>query len=201
MKALLGKYWGLYILGITVQCIVILAVMVRFLAPTNNLAKWLLDSIYDNTATPVGPNVFSFIIDWAEALSVVAVYIIFIPIFIAIMKARRQQALARVNIWAMDAIRKLTSPSNEESVTKKLDDWQQRLHSIIEGSDSVLADTRAIGDRLMPKVEKAVENLLKLENGLNNHTEPDELKSLLQTAVIAVKEISTSTYQSLYRSH
>ena len=215
MRSLLGKYWGLYAVGATIQCVVILAVSVRVLAPTNTVAKWLLNSIFDSTfsiggpgafefitdkAIVLGATIFTFIIDWAEVLSIAAVYIISIPSIMLIREAHRHQALTRVNTWAMDAIMKLTTTNSQPSATKKLEEWQQRLHSITEDSGTILADIRAIGNGLNSKMETAVENVAKLEDSFNNHTSPEELTGLLKSAVMAFREISVTTSQILTKS-
>lgn len=200
MRSVIGKFWALYLVGVIVQLAVVVVVLLRFFAPTNSMARYALNAIFDRTAILGGPVVFNFIIEWAEVLSITAVYIIVIPTLISVMENHRQQTLARVYIWAMDAILELTKSNNEESIVKQLDDWEKRLHNIIVKSNNALSNTRAIGNGLKPKIEKAVANLLKLENCFNNHTKPTDIKALLQTTVIALKEISTSTYNSFYHS-
>jgi hypothetical protein len=200
-RSLLGKYWFLYISGFTVQMVIAVAVLVPFFASTNYLAKWFFNFVNHWAATLGGPVIFNFIIDWAAVLSAVTVCMVVIPAFIAIMESRRKCALTRMHKWAMNAFLKLTTASTEESIEKKLADWDQRLRSIIAENDSALADARAISNGLKPKVKKAVDNLLKLEECINNHTETDDLSNLLQATVLTLKEISNITYHSLNQSH
>lgn len=201
LRSVLGRWWALYIVGITIQTVVIIAVLVRFLAPTSSIAKWILNFIYDSGTGLGGPAVFSFIIDWAEALSIAAVYIIFIPVFIRIIETHHKRTLNGIHNWLTDAIIKLTTASEEESVADKLADWKRRLRSIMTGSSSALARADALGNGLKPKMEKAIENLLKLEACINDHAEPAEVNNLLQTTVTAFKDISNLTYNSLYGPH
>ena len=165
------------------------------------MAKWFFDFFNNRAAALGGPAIFNFIIDWAVVLSATTVCVVVIPALMTIMESRRRLALNRMHKWAMDAFLKLARASMEESREKKLADWDQRLRSIIAENDSALADARAIRNGLKPKVKKAVDNLLKLEECIKNHTETDDLNNLLQSTVLTLKEISNITYNSLYQAH
>jgi hypothetical protein len=197
MRAFLGKYWPIYILGIGIQIIVIFTVLLRFLASNYSFASRILGFIFDKTDVLGGPAIFSFILDWAEVISITAVYIFTVPILFSIFENRRKQALTRIHLWAMDAIQKLTEASQEDSIFKQMNDWEERLHSIIEKSDDALADTKTIGNGLKPKVEKAVANLLKLEASFNYYPDMNRIRTLLLSTVITFREISKTAYDAL----
>jgi len=201
IRSALGKFWYFYLAGIIIQCIVILAILVRFFAPTNSFAKSLLGYIYDGWGAPFSTATFNFIINWADILCIAALYIVFIPTVIMIIKNHRRQALVRLHMWATDAVDKLTNGGYEGLTIKKNDNWENQLHNIIVNSDNALADTKAIGNGLKPKVEKVVKNLSKLEHCLNNPTDASDLKTLVLTTVMTFEDISTITYESLYHSH
>jgi hypothetical protein len=201
MRAVLGKYWPLYVLGISAQLAVILAILLRMCASNNSLASRLLDFIYNKTDVIGGPAIFGFLVDWAEVISIAAVYIIAVPILLTILQNRRKQALTRIHLWAMDALQKLMEASKEDSIFKQMNDWEERLHSIIEKSDDALADTKIIGNGIKPKVEKAVDNLLKLEDSFHYYPDVHRIRTLLLRTLITFREISTTAFDALNYSH
>jgi len=193
IKFVLGKYWWVVITGVAIQFIVIVTVLVRLFASTSDTAKWILDIIYNNSIFPFGSTFFSFVLEWAEVLSIVVVYIICVPIVILFMESRKRKALVNVNLWAREAIMKLTYPSRAESVVNQLNDWKQRLNSIIENSDNVKDNIKFIGNGLSPKVNKAVENVMELKDCINDYSEPSEIRELLHNTVTIFIDISNST--------
>ena len=216
-RSLSAKYWTPYIIAVAIQMIVVMAVMVRFFASTNPLANWFFNAILNTSVVLSSPPPFDFftedtivlhgiapfnlIIDWATAISATTVGLVVILVFLTVMESRRKNALARMHNWATDAVEKLTGSDTEESVGKKLVDWDQQLRSIIAENDNVLADARAVRNGLKPKVEKAVDNLLKLEECIHNHAETHDLANLLRATVITMQEISSITYNYLNQSH
>ena len=200
IRTALGKYWYFYVVGIILQFIVIITILIRFFAPTNNFTKSLLNYIYEGWSASFSTVIFNFIINWADALCFAALYIIFVPTVIMIIKNHRRQALVRLHMWATDAVDKLTNGGHEGLNLKKENNWEKQLHNIIANSDSALADTKAIGNGLKPKVERVVKNLSKLEHYLNNPADPSDLKSLVLTTVMTFEDISTITYESIYNS-
>jgi hypothetical protein len=197
IKSVLGKFWILYLFGAIVQSVIVIVVLLQFLAYTHSQARYLFNFIYDTLAAVGGSIALSFIIDWAEVLSITVVYIVFIPTFKAIMENRRKHALDRVHIWASDAVLELTRVSSEGTVEKNLADYEEKLRRIIDEGDNDIAGSITLDNELKPKVTQAVKNLLELEECFNNHTELDDIKALLQTTVISFKEISSSTYNSV----
>jgi hypothetical protein len=186
MKSLLGKYWAIYLAGVAVLGSVAVIVLVQIFRFTNGPAQWFFSYIGKWT---VASGAFNFIIDWAEFLIAAAAISVVVAALIEVREIRRKRALARVHKWARDAAAKLTSPSREISVAKRLADWKQRMMIIRIESGSALADARASGNGLESKVDKAVKTLLEFEDYLNDRTESADAKTSLKTTVSAFAEV------------
>ncbi len=186
MKALWGKYWALHLAGFSVLGFVAVAVLVQMYRLTFVPAQWFISHLSKWT---VASSAFSFIIDWAESLSVAAVILVAFAALIEVREIRRQRALARVHRWARDATAKLTRPSREISVAHRLADWKQRMLLIRIESYSALADARASGNGLEPKVDRAVKTLLEFEDYLNDRAGYADARTSLQTTVRAFTEV------------
>ncbi len=204
MRSVFGKYWALLLVGVSVQSVVNIAVLVQILGLTNSLAQLCFNLINDWAPTLSAASVasavvaaFITIIDWAPTLSAAAAASAVVAVSMTIIESRRRnQSLGMVRNWAADAVLKLTTASKEESVAKRLADWEERLQIIETESGSALASARAIGGSLEPKVNKAVKTLLEFEDYFGNHAEPDDVKALLKTTVITFKEVINSTSDS-----
>ncbi len=204
MRLVFGKYWALLLAGIAVQSVVNIAVLVQILGLTNSLAQRCVNLIIDWAPTLSVAGVASAVVaafmtinDWAPALSAAAAASAVVGVSMTIIESRRRnQALGMVRNWAADAVLKLTTASKEESVAKKLADWEERLQIIETESGSALANARAFGGSLEPEVNKAVKTLLEFEDCFGNHAEPDDVKALLNTTVITFKEVINSTSDS-----
>ena len=204
MRSVFGKYWALLLVGVSVQSIVNIAVLVQILGLTSYLAQRCFNLINDWAPTLSAASVasavvaaFMTIIDWAPTLSAAAAASAVVAVSMTIIESRRRnQALGRVRNWAADAVLKLTTASKEESVAKRLADWEERLQIVESESASALANARAIGGSLEPKVNKAVKTLLEFEDCFGNHAEIDHVKALLKTTVTTFKEVINSTSDS-----
>jgi hypothetical protein len=185
MKSVLGRYRTIFWVGAAMQVFIVAIVLLRFLVPTNSLLLWLFD----------------FIIHRIEVLSGVIICLVVIPTVMRVKEIRQQQALARVNIWAEEALIKLTGTSLKGSAAGKMADWEQRLKSLIAESENVLADTRTARNGLKPKVDKVLVNLLKLEESFQSRSGPDALKALLQNTIKAFQDLKTFTSGPHDRSH
>ena len=186
MKALLGKYWALYLASVAVLSCVVITVLVQIFKFTNGPAQWFFSYISKWT---VASSTFNFIIDWAESLSAAAAISVVFTALMEVREIRRKRALARVHKWARDAAAKLTSSSREISVAKRMADWERRMMIIRLESASALADARAFGNGLESKVDKAVKTLLEFEGYLNDRTESADAKTSLKTTVNALAEV------------
>ncbi len=183
MRLVFGKYWALLLVGVAVQSVVSIVVLVQILGRTSYLAQ----------------RCFNLINDWAPTLSAAAAASAVVAVSMTIIESRRRsQALGMVRNWAADAVLKLTTASKEESVAKRLADWEERLQIIETESGSALANARAIGGSLEPKVNKAGKTLLEFEECFGNHAEPDDVKVLLKNTVIEFKEVINSTSEYGY---
>jgi len=186
MKSPLGKYWALHLAGTSVLGCVVVTVLVQISKFTYGPAQWFFSYISKWT---VASSTFNFIIDWAESLSAAAVILVVFAAFMEVREIRRKQALARVHKWAREAAAKLTSPSREILVAKRLADWKRRMLLIRIESGSALVDAKASGNGLESKVDKAVKTLLEFEDYLNDRTESTDAKTSLKNTVSAFTEV------------
>ena len=68
---------------------------------------------------------------------------------------------------------------------------------VIADSEGAISDVKIVGNGLQPKIRRAVDRLLELENCCFQDDEPDRFNDLLQVAVVALRDISASTYNDL----
>lgn len=198
LRSLFGKYWTLYLAGVTVIVIVAATVLVQIFRSTNSPAQWFFTFISKWTVTS---GAYDFVVEWAEALSITAAISVAVATIMRIREIRRERALVRIHNWARDAVVKLTRPSNGKSVTKKVADWKQRMRIIRAKSGGALTDARAFGNGLEPKINKAVKTLSEFEDCLFDNTESADVKNLLETTVSAFSEVINCTSHTPYYSH
>ena len=186
MKSLLGRYWALYLAGVTVLGCVFVIVLIQTYNLNYGPARWFFSYISKWTVTS---STLKFIADWTESLSAAAAILVVIAVLLEVRAIRRKRASARVQKWAKDAVAELTRPSGEISVANRIADWKRRIIPIrIEGSNA-LADARACSNGLELKVDKAVKTLLEFEYYLNDRTDSADIKNSLKTTVGAFAEV------------
>jgi hypothetical protein len=186
MKSPFGKYWVLYLAGVTVLSIVVFSVLVYIHRATDSPAQWLFSYIIKWTAASAA---FRFIVDWAESLSAAAAITIIIAAFLEFRDIRRQRASARVKKWARDAVAELNCPVGEKSVDSRMADWKSRIIPIRIESSNALANARVCGNGLELKVDKALKTLTEFEYYLDKRKEFADIKTPLQTTVGAFTEV------------
>ena len=154
MASLFGKYWPLFLAGVVVilvSVIAAIAVQLQLFKETNWLAIWL----------------FKFVDDWAAPLSASAAILLIIAVFMTIRETRRRRVLDRIRTWASNAITLLKAPSTEESPALKVAELNAKFQAIKVGSTQILADSKQIGRELNDRVEKAVSSVLEHQDAFS----------------------------------
>ncbi len=131
MRTIIGKYWWLIPLGVTI--IIILAVLVQLFKETNTLAGWI----------------FNFLQDWATILSASITFMLLVAAFYAFRENRRNQALNRIRNWAEEITVILLTSDSEDRKTRHLNArWAKCV--------GISADSRFLGGSIKSETGVAI---------------------------------------------
>ena len=138
----------IFFLSVIVTIILSLAIVIQLLKGSNELAKW----------------VFTFVNDWAPALSATAVVILIITFLWNLRENRRERARRAIYDWAKDAMKVTVSSQDKHDFL-----------DILKNAGTLQYDADSLGKDFKDELMAAMDAITKYLEGLPR-TESHDLK-------------------------
>jgi hypothetical protein len=196
MRSVFGKYLALCFTGIILEAIILIVVLIqtfRFNSISHSLFRIIM-------SWKISLGIFSFIVDWAEILSVLAVCLVLIAFFANFRKYRKSRALSRLHEWAKNAVLTLADYRQEdtslgdpplegyEEIRALMDKLKARCHL-------VLADAQVLGGELDAVTKRAVHTIFTIDEKVRKQDESvfEDIRPLQHY----LAEVMIATFESL----
>jgi hypothetical protein len=165
MRLAFSKYLVIFLTGIIIQIVVIVAVLIQTFVPANSLASSVYSIITTWTAAL---SIFRFITDWAGSLSACAVGLVFVALYADFRKHRRSRALNRLHNWTKKALLALAEyrqrdASPPDSALERYEEISALINKLKVNSRAVLADAQVLGGELDAKTKEAFQTLFAVD--------------------------------------
>lgn len=185
MKNLFRKYWWAVLIGAIILCFAILVQVFRKASP-----------LPETDLQGVAEEIFTFLQDWAIALSASVALLLVIVTFMALRENRRIGALNRIRSWAAGSNRVLTATRFKGqglTVEQKLKRIRADIQAVMVDSLGALADAEALGGDLKERVGDAVISVANLKDIVEQHPDRPTLEAVLKKAVENLTDVINST--------
>ena len=195
MKSILGKYFYPCLAAIIIELIIVFVALVDSLKAITNFAGSIHDFVAD---IEVLNSIFSFIADWAIALSIVILLVIVLLVLFDIRRIRRSYALSRIHDWAQNSVLILADYRQRDdglhdSPLIRYEGIKLLINALKVHSSATLANAKIIGGELETKTQKALETF----NGIDEKVarNDDSAFNDLRTLQHDLADVMTSTFE------
>jgi ABC-type multidrug transport system fused ATPase/permease subunit len=167
MKAMFGKRLPYFLALVALEVIVIVI-----------LILWISKgAVYDFLSkSQTASNIFSFIADWAEAISAAIIFAALVIVFISFRKFQWGRSINRLHTWARNGVVILAqyhkaSADDTDSPAERYEEVGVLLERLMTNSALALADARRLRGEINAKTVKTVEGLHTIKEKLANEDE------------------------------